>query len=72
MQLRGDHLLGIVWLCAVVLANNATAYAQGRNEAALAAVERTPHVPNQVLVQFRFGATEDLGESLRGRVQAHV
>lgn len=46
--------------------------AQGRNEAALSALERTPHVPNQVLVQFRYGVSDEAKESLRGRVQAQV
>ena len=46
--------------------------AQGRNEAALSALERSPHVPNQVLVQFRYGVSDEAKESLRGRVQAQV
>ncbi|HEU4504932.1 MAG TPA: S8 family peptidase [Nitrospira sp.] len=72
MEPRWHHLLLTVSLCALVLENSPAAYAQGRSEAALSALERTPHVLNQVLVQFRFGATEDAKESLRGRVQAHV
>lgn len=46
--------------------------AQGRNEAALSALERTPHVPNQVLVQFRYGVTDEAKEALRGRVLAQT
>lgn len=46
--------------------------AQGRNEAALSALERTPHVPNQVLVQFRYGVTDEAKEALRGRVSAQT
>ena len=72
MEPRWHHLLLTVSLCALVLENSPAVYAQGRSEAALSALERRPHVLNQVLVQFRFGATEDVKESLRGRVQAHV
>ena len=72
MEPRWYHLLLTVSLCALVLENSPAVYAQGRSEAALSALERTPHVLNQVLVQFRFGATEDVKDSLRGRVQAHV
>lgn len=46
--------------------------AQGRNEAAVSTLERTPHVSNQVLVQFRYGVADEDKESLRGRVQAQV
>ena len=72
MEPRWYHLLLTVSLCALVLENSPAVYAQGRSEAALSALERRPHVLNQVLVQFRFGATEDVKESLRARVQAHV
>lgn len=72
MEPRWYHLLLTMSLCALVLENSPAVYAQGRSEAALSALERRPHVLNQVLVQFRFGATEDVKESLRGRVQAHV
>lgn len=46
--------------------------AQGRNEVALSALERTPHVPNQVLVQFRYGVTDEAKEALRGRVSTQT
>ena len=72
MKSRWHHLLVAVSLSAIVLANSASVYAQGRSEAALSALERTPHVPNQVLVQFRSGAMEEAKESLRERVQAHI
>ena len=59
-------------LFGALFANSVVADAQGRNEAALSALERTPHVPNQVLVQFRYGILDDAKESLRGGVQAQV
>lgn len=72
MKWRGHHLLLTLALCGTMFANSAAVDAQGRSEAALSTLERTPHVPNQVLVQFRIGAAEDAKESLRGRVQAHI
>jgi subtilisin family serine protease len=71
MDVRRHHLLFTLGLCTMLLTNSAAADAQGRSEAALSTLERIPHVPNQVLVQFRVGATEEAKESLRGRVQAH-
>lgn len=64
-------LIILVFIGAVVT-NSVTVDAQGRNEAAVSALERTPHVPNQVLVQFRFGVSEEAKESLRGRVEADI
>lgn len=72
MELRSHHLLFSLAVCGMMLANSTAVDAQGRSEAALSALERTPHVPNQVLVQFRVGAAEEAKESLRGRIQAHV
>ena len=62
----------ILALFGALFANSVAVDAQGRNEAALSALERTPHVPNQVLVQFRYGILDDAKESLRGGVQAQV
>ena len=59
-------------LFGVLFANSVTVEAQGRSEAALSALDRIPHAPNQVLVQFRYGILDDAKESLRGRVQAEV
>ena len=47
-----------------------SAHAQGRNPASLSALNRTPHVPNQVLVQFRPGVTEEAKDSIRNRIHA--
>jgi subtilisin family serine protease len=55
-----------------ILTDIAAANAQGRSDAALSALDRTPHVPNQVLVQFRFGVMEESKDSIRGRSQAQV
>jgi hypothetical protein len=65
-------LLVILILCGALLTNTVSVDAQGRSEAALLALDRMPHVPNQVLVQFRYGTAEEAKESLRGRVQAQV
>lgn len=72
MKSLGRLLLMILILCGALLTNTVAADAQGRSEAALSALERTPHVPNQVLVQFQYGIAEVAKESLRGRVQAQV
>lgn len=70
MDVRRHHLLFTLALCGIIFTSSATVDAQGRSEAALSALERIPHVPDQVLIQFRVGATEEGKESLRGRVQA--
>jgi subtilisin family serine protease len=72
MGSRWHYLLVILSLWAIVSGNGVVVQAQGRSEAALTALERTPHVPNQVLVQFRFGTREDAKEIIRERVQAHI
>ena len=72
MESFGRLLLIVLVLCGASLTKTVTVDAQGRSEAALSALERTPHVPNQVLVQFRSGIAEDAKESLRGRFQAQV
>jgi subtilisin family serine protease len=72
MESHRHRLLFTLALCGTVLANTVTVEAQGRSEAALSALERTPHVPNQVLVQFQIGMTEEAKESLRSRVQGHI
>ena len=72
MESLGRLLLVILVLCGALLTNTGTVDAQGRSEAVLSALERTPHVPNQVLVQFRYGTLDDAKESLRGGVQAQV
>lgn len=51
----------------IVVAN-----AQGRSDAALSTLDRTPHVQNQVLVQFRFGVTEESKDAIRSRIQSQV
>lgn len=48
----------------------AAANAQGRNAASPATLNRTPHVPNQVLVQFRPGVTEEAKHSIRDHIHA--
>lgn len=72
MRSPGHHLLFTMALCGALLAHTAVVEAQGRTEAALSALERTPHVPNQVLVQFRFGVGEEAKEALLRRVEAQV
>ncbi|MDH5641952.1 MAG: hypothetical protein OEY28_11720, partial [Nitrospira sp.] len=53
-----------------VTLNIAAADAQGRGTAALSTLDRTPHVPNQVLVQFRVGVTDAAKDSIRDRIHA--
>jgi subtilisin family serine protease len=48
------------------------ANAQERSNAALSALDRTPHVPNQVLVQFRFGVTDGVKDAIRSHSHAQV
>jgi len=72
MGSRWHYVLVILSLWAIVSANGVVVQAQGRSEAALTALERTAHVPNQVLVQFRFGTREDAKEFIRERIQAHI
>lgn len=48
----------------------ASVHSQGPNGANLAVLDRTPHVPQQVLVQFRYGAAEEFKHGIRQRVQA--
>lgn len=64
--------LTILVLASSGLFHTPAAEAQGRSETALSALDRIPHVSNQVLVQFRVGTAEEAKESLRGRVQAQV
>jgi len=66
------RVLIILALFGALFANSVGVNAQGRSEAVLSVLERTPHVPNQVLVQFRYGTTSDAKESLRGRVSAQT
>jgi subtilisin family serine protease len=72
MQSLGRFLLVILVFCGASLTNTVVVDAQGRSEVALSALERIPHVPNQVLVQFRYGIAEAAKESIRGRIQAQV
>ena len=72
MESLRRRLFIILVICGALLTNTAAVDAQGRSEAALSALDRTPHVQNQVLVQFRVGTAEEAKESLRGRVQAQV
>lgn len=72
MGSRWHYALVILSLWAIVSANGVVVQAQGRSEAVLTALERTAHVPNQVLVQFRFGTREDAKEFIRERIQAHI
>jgi subtilisin family serine protease len=65
-------LLVTVVLPGSLLIDMAIANAQGRSAAALSALDRTPHVPNQVLVQFRLGVTEAAKDSIRDHIQAQV
>lgn len=71
MDVRRQYLLSTLALCGLLFGNGAAVDAQGRSDATVSALERSPHVPNQMLVQFRAGATEEGKESIRGRVQAH-
>ncbi|MDH5667569.1 MAG: S8 family serine peptidase [Nitrospira sp.] len=45
-------------------------HAQGPHTSLAATLNRTPHVPNQVLVQFRPGVTEEAKDSIRDRIHA--
>jgi subtilisin family serine protease len=72
MESLGRLLLVLLVLCGALFTTTVAVDAQGRSEAALSALERSPHVPNQVLVQFRFGVSEEAKESLRGRVEADI
>lgn len=72
MELISRVALVILLLIGALFANSVDVDAQGRNEAALSALERTPHVPNQILVQFRYGISDEEKESLRGRAQTEV
>lgn len=65
-------LLAILGLSGSLVIDIGIAHAQGRSHAAFSPLERTPHVPNQVLVQFRLGVTEEFKDSLRDRIQAQV
>jgi subtilisin family serine protease len=72
------------WICLVnrlliavclVLATGFTApsWAQGRSELALSALDRAEHVPDELLVQYRHGASDSDKTAARGRVGAvHV
>lgn len=57
-------------LIVLFVVNSEAVQAQGRSDAALSALERTPHVPNQVLIQFRYGIVDEGKDSLRDRIQA--
>lgn len=70
MRSLGHRLLFSLAFCGALFANTAAVEAQGRSDAALAALERTPHVPNQVLVQFQYGIAEEAKDTLRRRVDA--
>jgi len=60
-------------LCATVWAVQVSvAEAQGRSEAMLSSLERTPHAPTQVLVQFRYGVSEEGKTLVRERARAHA
>lgn len=72
MESISHRFLIVLVLIGSVFAKAEAVNAQGKSEAALSALERMPHVPNQVLVQFRYGVLDDAKESPRGRVQAHV
>ena len=67
----GTHFLLIASvLFGNVTLNMAAADAQGRNTATLSTLDRTPHVPSQVLVQFRAGVTDEAKHSVRSRIHA--
>ena len=53
MESLRRRLFIILVICGALLTNTAAVDAQGRSEAALSTLDRTPHVQNQVLVQFR-------------------
>ena len=54
-------------LSGTVLVDIAAAEAQGPHTASPSVLNRTPHIPNQVLVQFRPGVTEEAKHSIRDR-----
>ncbi len=62
-------LIASIFFGAIAI-NAAEAHAQGPNTSLKAALNRTPHVPNQVLVQFRPGVTEEAKDSIRDRIHA--
>ncbi len=64
-------LIGLIFSGSIAI-DISPANAQGRSHAALSALDRTPHVPNQVLVQFRLGVTEDAKDSILSHIQAQV
>lgn len=68
--LLARFLLVTLILSGSLLTNSAGVNAQGRSDAVRSALDQAPHVPNQVLVQFRFGVTEEFKDSIRGRIQA--
>ncbi|HSB44835.1 MAG TPA: S8 family peptidase [Nitrospira sp.] len=72
MESLRRRLFIVLVLSGALFTSTVAVEAQGRSEAALSALERTPHVPNQVLVQFRYGIAEEAKESVRSRVQAQV
>lgn len=72
MESLGRLLLVILVVIGILFTKPEAVSAQGRSDAALSALERTPHVSNQVLVQFQYGIEEVAKESLRGRFQAQV
>ena len=72
MTSRWHRLFVTLSVCVIVLTSSVAGHTQGRSESALSALERTPHVPNQVLVQFQFGTREDAKEFIRERIQAHI
>lgn len=65
-------LLGVVLLIGAVIVSNSTVDAQGRSQAALAALDLPPHVPGQALVQFRYGVSDETKDSIRRRIGAHA
>lgn len=70
MRILARTILTLVVLALGWGGHASAADAQGRSDAALSALDRTPHVPNQMLVQFRHAISEDVKESVRARVQA--
>lgn len=72
MTLRVILVLVTLALSGSILSNTGAVSGQGRSDATLSAQDRSLHVPNQVLVQFRYGVAESSKESVQSRVEAQV
>jgi subtilisin family serine protease len=67
-MIRKTYILLILF--GALLAGGTTAQAQGKSELALAALSKAQHVPDEVLVQFRAGASDQAKAAAWGRIGA--